>query len=339
MDSLRHIYGLYLALFVATSLSGQALHLTSYAHAPISLSPAMTGAYAGSARVGATTREQYREFLTQPYTSSNVYIDSPLALGLPEQQWVGVGLEINNSIDGALSLTRQNITTAVSYHMALDKKYKTVIGMGLAYTYQRKNIDNSNGANFEDEVLGLIDRSQDHNLLENFSAINNGLHLGIYLKKKYSKKLSYRIGAAVREVYNTSNKRSDLNATTAHRQIIMHADWDYKLNKVVSLSPTLLYQKIPYSTNATGLLGIRHKVLKDENLILTYQIGYRWKDAGLTVLGAEYKNYTFTIGYDMTLSSATNYNGLYGAFEIGLSKVFIIHPKVKEKIIQFCPRL
>ena len=41
----------------------------------------------------------------------------------------------------------------------------------------------------------------------------------------------------------------------------------------------------------------------------------------------------------MTVSTAREYNGGTGAFELGAYKIFTKHPKAKIDLIEICPRL
>ena len=63
---------------------------------------------------------------------------------------------------------------------------------------------------------------------------------------------------------------------------------------------------------------------------LNYGLSYRVGDAAILTVGFQYKDWNFAINYDMTLSSAANYNSNNGGPEIGIFKIFTFKKKPKK---------
>lgn len=331
---------LTLALLSLGTVSAQLIHFSDYNTAPLSLSPALAGAYQGSVRIGGNYREQYRAFINDPYQTTTLFVDSPLALGLPENQWIGIGANVSKTEAGDLSQQQVSTRIGLSYHRALDRKMNTIIGIGVQYNYASRTINNPTAARFEDQLVGLVTVSQDQQLIDDAAASYSGLNAGFYIKKRFNKKLRFEGGLGVDHLTKTSFVSS---ASSYSNKIPLrynvYGEWMYRSSKKVILNPSFVLQRYGPVSNLMGIFGIRHRYNEKKNMILTYKLGYRIRDAGFLGVGAMFNNYTVSLTYDMTLSSARNYNGTTGALELGFSKIFIIHPRVKHKIVELCPRL
>jgi len=320
--------------------TGQLVHFSDYSHAPISLSPALAGAYHGSIRVGVTVREQYREFIQEPYKTTSLFIDSPLALGLPENQWIGIGANVSKSEAGALAQQQISTRLGISYHRALDRKFSTVVGIGMQYNLHSRDINNPSVARFEDQLNGQLNTSPDQILLDNFEASFSGFNAGAYLKKRFNKKVQFDGGIGIDNLTKTSfitDQTNYLNKIPLRYNV--YGNWQIRKSKKVILAPTLILQRYGPVTNVMAILGLRQKFNEKKDIILTYRIGYRYRDAGFAGAGAMFNSFSLALNYDMTLSSAKNHNGMTGALELGFYKIFTIRPRVKHKVIEICPRL
>ena len=333
-------YCLTLALLSLGSVSAQLIHFSDYSTAPLSLSPALAGAYQGSLRVGGNYREQYRAFINDPYLTTSLFVDSPLALGLPDNQWIGIGAQVSKTEAGDLSQQQVSTRIGLSYHRALDRKMNTIVGVGVQYSYANRTINNPSAARFEDQLRGLATVSQDQHLIDNSAASFSGVNAGAYLQKRFNKKLKFEGGLGIDHLTKTAFVSASSNyENKLPLRYNVYGQWMYRSSKKIILNPSFVYQRYGPVTNLMGILGIRHRFNEKKNMILTYRLGYRLRDAGFLGVGAMFNNYTVHLTYDMTLSSARNYNGTTGALELGFSKIFIIHPRVKHKVIELCPRL
>jgi len=316
----------------------QNIHFSDYSHAPLVLSPAQSGAYHGSLRVGASYREQYRGFIT-PFQTTAIFVDSPLAVGLPDNQWVGVGVSTAQSWSGELSQKVAASRLGISYHLALDKKHHTTVGIGFQFIHSRRSLGNPAAARFEDQLSGLTTASGDQQLLDNFNSSYSGFNAGFYLKKRFNKKLRFEGGIGLDHLTKSSFVSTSGYVNEIPLKYNIYGCWSYRSSKKIILEPSVVFQRYGPVTNLLGIFGVHHKYNEDKNIILIYRLGYRMNDAAFLGVGSMFRNYTVSLTYDMTLSSARNYNGTTGALEIGVTKIFIIPPKVKQKLIELCPRL
>jgi len=68
-------------------------------------------------------------------------------------------------------------------------------------------------------------------------------------------------------------------------------------------------------------------------------VGYRIADALQFLLGFDFRGWKINGAFDMTTSTAADYNNSFGAYELGIYKIIDLYPKADIKLIQICPRL
>lgn len=334
LTAIRKYHLLIPLLFLGwVGLEAQTLHFSDYSYAALALSPANTGAFHGTLRFNAARREQYRNFIGQAYEDTYISIDSPVSFIINEKHWLGLGISFQQMLAGDLTLEQNAITPAISYHMGLDKEFKSVIGFGAQIQLNQRQINTDKFSSFDElESPGLF--SLDRELLDNSNRNNLGLHVGAYFRKQFNKKVEFRGGLAIHNIV-TSN--SEISKSTSPLRFNAHATWGIKKNKKVTWLPQLIIQRYSTVSNIMGLLNLEYNF--SENIGINYRLGYRLNDALLFGARVTLKGWTIGVNYDMTISSATPYNGVNGALEIGVHKIIIFHPRIKTTTIQLCPRL
>lgn len=174
-------------------------------------------------------------------------------------------------------------------------------------------------------------QSLDQSLLDNQNATQYLFHAGAYLKKRFNKKVRFHGGISIQNL--------PISDATVPLTFMAYGQWAIKKSKKISWHPSFLLQTQNNIYNAVAMMGIRDSKFLNKNISIEYRLGHRFRDALIAGLSVDWGQWEASMHYDMTLSSARNYNGLNGAFELGMSRTFIIYPKVKEKIIHICPRL
>ena len=77
---------------VITEMNSQDLHFTQFQFAPLTVNPALAGAYYGSYRIGGIYRDQFRSVATNAFQTIDFHVDSPIMRGFRDQDWIGVGV-------------------------------------------------------------------------------------------------------------------------------------------------------------------------------------------------------------------------------------------------------
>jgi len=314
----------------------QDIHFTQFNMSPLTVNPAMTGAFSGSFRIGGIFRDQW----VSTFSTPSFYIDSPILKGFRDLDWVGVGMVIyqdNASAEfvrsdgrtGTGRVKQGGMLGSIAYHFAADDKRKTIISLGLQVgTLSRKLQDNFL---FEDEILsGATDEQlptkEDPT---SFLDISGGLTItGRTVGESY-----FRIGASVMHINQPDYGILSSNSASLPMKIVGYGTYNMDLNESFVVEPSILFESIgPATEVAIQALG-GYKL--DGETILRAGLGYRLGDALEVLAGLQYKDLRVGASYDLTLSQLENPNG---AFELAVAYIGRIYKRPKVDPVIFCPR-
>lgn len=351
---LRIILG---ALLLSGSLAAQDIHNSLFNMSPLSLNPALTGAFEGTARIGGIYRAQdFGITNVRGYYSPSFYVDAPVIQGFRKQDWIGAGFMIYSDNSGTARL-RTNISgLSGSYHFAVDKDAKTVLTLGVQWGSVSRRFD-TRAANFSDtfpeEFGGLnnpnstdplampnSDNDNQDDRQSSYSDINAGLMLRSTLSDQTLLELGVAVGHITAPGYSFSGSDSGsgggVRDTDRPRKIVAHGRMINQLTEVFSFEPTFLFQ----TTAGQSEIGLQawggYRINPDAKA--NVGLGYRFGDAGKILLGLEYKDLRAALSYDITLSDRNRINDANGAFEIAAYYILKIYKKPNVKPAIFCPQ-
>ena len=127
---MRFLRPLLLILVVALSgnLHAQDIHFTLFDMSPLTLNPALSGAFEGTARLGGIYRAQSFDAVNvEQYETPSFYIDAPIIRGFRKQDWIGVGVAFYSDKAGRLGLETSGALLTASYHFALDQNRNNML--------------------------------------------------------------------------------------------------------------------------------------------------------------------------------------------------------------------
>lgn len=329
-------------------LNAQDLHVTNYNFAKPYFNPAEVGSFSGTIRLGGIYREQFSNFIHKPYQTVLFYMDSPVSNGLRPSHWIGSGLQL--SLDRAGDLVVQNIGImgSLSYHIGLDAKYKNVIALGFQFGNIQRSV-NPNRAVFQDQYEGSLGASKDLHFIQDYKDNYQDYNVGLKFTHKLSSYSNFDAGLAVLHLAQPNIRFKDGQIDNPiYRRINLNASYGIDLSEEMSLTPVLYFSKYSnaYNTSVQLLWDYRFfeksdkkqkiKIPKDYQISLG--VGYRIQDAIQFIVGGIYKQWKFGFAYDMTVSSASQFDNYYGAYEVGISRI-LSYPK-KPKVVSkfYCPR-
>lgn len=331
-------------LFALKTLSGQDIHYTLFNMAPLTLNPALAGAYEGTARIGGIYRNQW--FTVTDMSTPTVYLDAPAIRGFRKQDWVGVGLNLFQDKAGAQRLTTSGGLFTVSYHLALDKKARNVLTIGGQYGKVQRSINyrdvRSEGNGF-DPAMQDPDFPSENDQKGDYTDINAGL----LFRSKISNDAFLELGARMLHIGNKNTQYSSFigSGTTGGgggqqkraNNLGAHGRFTYRMNEKWSAEPTFLWQTTEGGGNEISIQawGIHH--FKPE-VNLRMGLGYRVNDAGKLLFGIDYKDLRAALAYDLNVSSANTITDFQGGFEIAAYYIIKIYKKPVLKPAILCPR-
>jgi type IX secretion system PorP/SprF family membrane protein len=299
---IRNTIILFFILCTITKINAQDRHFTLYNFAPLVINPAYTGAYEGSYRVGGLLREQAFSNnipdLGSVYSTQSGFVDAPL-LNVRKRDWVGLGANFYSDKAGTFGLGYTTIHGSVAYHLALDKRRKSVLTLGIQggvvmRTVGRGFADDDNNifvnAIFPDEPTTMnpsLDGMSPFTGMGDPMANFFDLGAGMLLKSKLNKTTNIEIGFSLQHItgnvrINTAldstsiaagnNRPSSyiLNGLTDNddfripKVFVLHGTYDMELTDTWLLSPSFLFQQARNQNEAVIQFLGGYKLMKRE---------------------------------------------------------------------------
>jgi|APTNR8051073442_1049403.scaffolds.fasta_scaffold02053_4 type IX secretion system PorP/SprF family membrane protein len=345
------LFRLLLLIFIVNAtgtLSAQDIHYSLYNMSPLTLNPALTGAFSGTARIGGIYRDQWASIIGNQFVTPSFYIDAPIIRGFGKKDWIGVGFTMFSDKAGSLSLQTTASLLSASYHLSLNKKGTSILTLGVqgGNVQRRTKVEDLSDFVFEDEFPtsvgggGLMVGGSTDNMNGNASYLDftAGLMLRAKLDDISAMELGVSYGHLTKPDYAFSNAMAggDDDAGKRPARITAHGRYDREINEKWSISPTFLYQTTA-SANEFALQGwASNQINKDFRLNMG--LGYRFGDAAQVLFGGDYKDLRVALSYDVNVSSLNAVSDYQGGFELAAWYIIKIYkkPVIKERLL--CPR-
>lgn len=340
------------------SIFGQDEHFTRYDFTPTFFNPANTGNFYGSFRAGILYREQARAFFkaedvnpntetrgtNSTYTTPTLFLDANFGLGFSAGDWTSFGVTILSDKAGDGDLSNSSYMLNAAYHWSFDKKRKNILTFGAQYGRNTLTLD---PANFQTE--SWFQTSGDYLDPINIQGMSpddisfgySDVHAGVTLVSKVGKTNTLQLGVAVGHLipseFTFTSDSSGTNDNKIDTRINAHIQYRFLAGDGIALEPVLYVSTMGGATNIQAQLNSAIRL--NEKTALTAGLGYRFGDAAQLLLGMNFGLWKVGIGYDHTLSGASDANSGLGAFEVGISKILFWNKKPKIDPILLCPRL
>lgn len=346
-NTLRKILILFLGLSTVVA-TAQDVHFTQFRMAPLTLNPALAGAFSGSYRLGGLYRNQWSSTFTTP----SFYIDSPITQGARKQDWIGIGgvfvsdkASVSSRIDDAEgvmpgSIKRSGFLATAAYHLSLNKKQTSVLSAG--FKVGSVGIKASDEFVYETTLLGLGGGPtfQENEQGKSFLDISGGIALSGHSEKA---KNYYRMGISVNHIaaqrialaQTGAGSGGGTGRGSAKQDLWMIAHGEYGMDftdKILfDLAGMAQFLGSASEIAVQGRIGYR---INQETVGLV-GVGYRLGDAAAVLVGLEHKSVRVGFAYDLNLSSLTAPNS---ATEFAVSYIGKIFKRPKIDPVIFCPR-
>jgi len=337
--------------FLYISSNAQDLHYSNYTYSPLYLNPANTGGFNGSIRVGASHRDQFRTFIGEAYQSTMVYVDSPVSFLANEKMWLGLGANLFSDRVGDLGFGLGGVTGSAAFHYSLDDNYTTVFALGAQYGIVQRKISKAGAAIWGDQLLDPSLTSQDQSLIDDFNTTFSDVNVGLNMKHWFSDDNQLEVGVSAHHLTSPTFKLQNSNTNNrvnirynAYASIQIMASSKFYLIPAAYFSQYDNVSNIQAQLNSKILLEKKKKNKKEaaklrDQSYLTLGVGYRFGDALQFFAGGIHKSWEFGLSYDLTTSTANEYNNAVGGLEIGVKKYIDLRKKPEIKVINICPRV
>ena len=338
----------------------QDLHFSMFNMSPLTMNPAFTGAFEGTARVGGIYRDQWASFLQNQFTTPSFYLDVPLMRGLRKQDWIGVGAVMFNDKAGTADMEFVGSLLSASYHMGLGKDGRHLLTFGLQGGSSQRRIDlMADGLKFADELdkqvggggLG-IGNGFDRKAGDEVSFLD--FSFGAMLRSKISDKDQLEMGVSFNHIsrprygfigsgqgqgQGPGQGPGQGNRDGARRPMrsTLHGKLVHRMSELLYLEPSFIFQ----TTGGAMEFGIQalagYKINND--FTLRAGPGMRLGDAAQVIIGADYQDLRVGICYDVNISPLSEVSNFQGGFELAAQYIIKIYKKPKINPAILCPQL
>jgi type IX secretion system PorP/SprF family membrane protein len=124
--------------------------------APLTLNPALTGAFDGKFRVSGIYRNQWNGILEQPFQTYSTALDFKFGVGkgYKKKDLAGAGILFYTDKVGELDFSTTKIAVSGAFHKALDQRSQQYLSAGFQMGIVQRNI-NYSSVTFQDQFNGL----------------------------------------------------------------------------------------------------------------------------------------------------------------------------------------
>ncbi len=326
---------LFILLLAMGELKAQDIHYTQYELSPMTLNPALTGAYEGTFRVGGIYRDQWSSVLENQFVTYSLYGDLPVIRGFGKNDWFGAGILLTNDRAGSASLNHTAGSLALSYHLGLGKKSNTVFSLGAQAGFAQRRVDMENLL-FEDEILGGAP-SGEFGLPGFDSSISYGdFSVGTLVNSYLTSKFNFYLGASAFHLTNPDD--GFISTQRLRTRIALNGGFSYDIADRLLIAPSFIFQTQAKARELITQARLGYHINPERNVTLYGGLGYRYSGAAMTMIGIDYRGTKLGIAYDIDVSPLNPASRGRGAYELALSYTAKIYKTPVVKPVLFCPR-
>jgi type IX secretion system PorP/SprF family membrane protein len=338
---MKQLLFIFFGLFFYQILNAQGIHFSQFFNSPILLNPASTGMLAeDDYRVGVQYRNQYQN-IPVPYNTTSAWADFGVGRKDNATNWWGLGAAFWNDQagDSKLKMTKAQINSA--YHVGLGEKNMLSFGTAVGVVNRRIDLTGLTFDNQWDEFSFNNDLPSQEKIISgktNYLDIQAGINFSHFNNEK----LYYKVGVSALHINQPKETFLNGNNRLGIRPMI-DMELSYKTSDNFILSPSAYYtvQKkgsetvVGFMTNANL---VRNSFQRSDRNEFINGVYYRIGDALIFNSGYRWKNTTFMISYDHTISGLAKANSGVGAVEISIIYSSRYIGFNGERKIMGCPR-
>lgn len=343
----------------AQSVGGAAdPHFSQFYAAPITLNPAMTGAFNCNYRISAIYRTQWGSVMSSDkvpmFSTPAINVDFRTNKGFTNTGAFGFGATFVSDRAGQSAFMSNRGGLSIAYHQSFDRRKEHWLSVGFQSEVWIRSIDYSglqfpvqnNGGTFDGTLP-----NQEYLVNNNF--ITWDMSVGLLYTGKFGKRTSGYIGAAANHLNRPTESFLGDNSVKMPMKFTVHGGVRFKIKGKFDMQPKFVYMNQGVSNELDFGTDFRYifEESQPEGNNLRFGAMLRmvggdpkaaWKD-GLMVpesvilnLAVEFSKLTIGAAYDINISQLANASRTYGAFEISAQYVGCF-PSHRQNTM-FCPK-
>lgn len=340
---MKKICTLFTVLFVFTTyLIAQDQHFTQFYASPLTLNPALTGAFSGKYRLAMIYRDQWRNVLDNPYITMGGAIDTRFQFSSQRRRTkdaFGAGVQFFSDRVPSVDLNTNQINLSGAFHKSLNRNANQFLSLGVQLGVGQRNVnyerldfgDQFNGNNGYTEPTGEV-------LPENNFSYGD-ISVGLHYSSAPARGTGFFLGGAMHHVTEPQvsffidknpNDNVQFNGNNKLlRKYTAHLGLQIPLGERVQLLPrAMAHLQGPHlAANAGTNIRLLLNDLSGTALHLgSWVRSVRNEDARFSLdvavgmLGLEFNNFLLGFSYDAGLNTLINGTGRRrSAFEVSLA--------------------
>ncbi|MFN5182750.1 MAG: PorP/SprF family type IX secretion system membrane protein [Bacteroidota bacterium] len=305
------------------NLKSQDIHFSQFGFSPINTNPANVGLFDGDYRGGAIYRSQWFEIPGLPYKTVSLFGDLRYAHPKIGTDRIGVGILFNNDVAGDSRYGTTQFSIPISYIKKVNQDSSLLVSLSV-----QPGISNTG---FQTQYLTFdtqYDGVQYNSALssqENFTTVNQtkfDLNIGAMSQYAFMPRGFLQIGFSAHHLikqnvtyFNNPDLKLDSKAN-------FYGQLNYPVTGAVDLNVEILYSR--QGKYQELLLGMNARYIFPVKFNQVFFVGayVRPADAIVPRAGFEFKQWKFSMAYDINTSGFKAATNRRGAFEFGLIYVF-----------------
>lgn len=319
---MKKIFCLKSFLLAVIFCHSQDINFSQFYELPLLRNPALAGDFRGDIRVTSAFRNQWAS-VTVPYQTTALGVEFKLACKHSDT-YTSLGIQVTNDVAGDSRLGKTQILPMVAVHVALSAEKNEYLTAGFLGGLVQQRFDPTK-LSFDDQFTGGAYSSANptRQVFNNTNVTYLDLALGIKYSSVLGRDTRLFVGGALFHI-----ARPSVAFDPAKRDIRLN------VKRVVNLGlscPTGELDRVVFyfdyfsqGGNRQGQGGFlyKHDFLQeglDYSFSMAGGVYYRWNDAVIPVIKADYYNWSAGFSYDVNISKLTRASQGKGGFELTLS--------------------
>ena len=311
---------------ILNSVSAQDIHFSQIDVNPVIYNPAYAGFYDGGMRFGVAYRNQWAT-VSHAFQTVAATAESSLMRRRYYRDGLSIGMIVYNDRAGTLQYGTTVGNIALSYFKAIGNQGNNFISLAI------QGGGGQAGFNTAD-----IDMQDPSDLIEMTSSPFVTIAAGVAWFYQPNDDLYFKLSLAGQNLNRPNITYTSMTDAYIERKYNAYARAEYRAWSNVSLLPLAIC--MIQNNYSETLFGCDVKWYISESsghsLALSGGIHYRWLDAALVELTAEWNSFTFALTYDANISKLTPASRSIGSFELGIVYHTNTSKRVKRKALP-CP--
>ena len=290
------------------SLRAQDIHFTLADVNPILLNPAYSGFFDGKGRFGLVYRNQWAS-VSKAFQTVAATAEVALMRRRYNNDGLSLGVILSSDRAGTLNYGSTAGNVVLSYFKALDKSNDNFLSVGFEAGAGQA------GYNIAEIQLGDPTEGFD-NVSSNYLTLGAGAAWFYQPNDNFYLKL----GAAGRNLNRPNISYMEGDSAFIERRYTLYSRCEYRGWSNISLLPLAMVSLQRKYTEVLVGCDVKWYLSESSNrqISLSWGLIYRWRDAAMMQMTAEYNSFLFALAYDANISKLTPASKSVGAFEVAL---------------------